>query len=76
MFTGSTLQTQFSPILSSLVDTSGSRLAKTISVGCDKELKELFDVDAFVQHSWEQKYQSVFGVITVGLYEFLREKYN
>ncbi|VDK41361.1 unnamed protein product [Gongylonema pulchrum] len=65
--------TQFSPTLTSLADTNGSRLAKTINVDCEKQLKELFDVDAFVQYSWKQKYQSVSGVFSVGLYESLHK---
>lgn len=53
------------PILNPLVDTNGSRLAKTIVLPLDPTLSKIFDVESYAEDSWKEKQQSVFAVASV-----------
>ncbi|VDK28525.1 unnamed protein product [Gongylonema pulchrum] len=57
--------TQFAPILNPVADTNGSRLAKTITLAFDKKLNKMLDMELFIQNSWKQQYQSIFGIMNV-----------
>lgn len=61
----STLQVNFAPIISPLIDTNGSRLAKTITLPPHPKFSQMFDMETFVEDGWKQKQQSMIAAFNV-----------